>query len=62
MLYEVCTRKFDGWCMYYNENTLYISAQSEEEAREIYKKNKKVGRKKIYVSEVVRKKGIVEFV
>lgn len=61
MLYRVYTKKFDGWCMYYEENTLYIIAESEEEAKEIYKKNVKVGRKKVYVYEA-RKKGVVTFV
>ena len=61
MLYEVCTRTFDGWCMYYSENPLYISAESEEEAKEIYKKAVKVGRKKVYVNKG-NKKGIVRFV
>lgn len=61
MLYKVYTRKSDGWCMYYNQNILYISAESEAEAKEIYKKNVKVGRKKVYVNKS-NKKGIVTFV
>lgn len=61
MIYKVYTQTFDGWCMYYQENTLYISAESEEIAKEIYKRNMKVGRKKIHIDEV-HKQGIVKFV
>ena len=59
MLYEVYTTKFDGWCMCYQQNMLYIIAKSEEEAKKIYKKNVKVGRKKVYVKES-NKKGILK--
>ena len=61
MLYKVYTQTFDGWCMYYEENTMYIIAESEEEAKEIYKKNMKVGRKKVHVDKA-HKKGVVTFV
>lgn len=61
MLYAVYTKKFDGWSGYYHENTLYIIAESEEIAKEIYKRNIKTGRKKIYVDET-RKQGVVKFV
>lgn len=60
MLYAVYTRE-NGWDRYYNENLLHISAESEEEAKEIYKKNIKTGRKKVYVDEA-HKKGVVIFV
>ncbi len=61
MLYKVYTETFDGWCKYYVENALYISAESSEEAKEIYKKNVKVGKKKVYANKS-NKKGIVTFV
>lgn len=61
MLYKVYTKKSDGWCMDYVENVKYISAESEDKAKEIYKKNVKVGKKKVYVNKS-NKKGVVTFV
>lgn len=61
MIYQLHTETFDKWCMTYRENTHYVSADSEEEAIQIYKKNFKVGRKKVYV-EQCNKKGVIKFV
>lgn len=59
MLYAVYTET-KSWDRYYTENLLYVSAESEEIAKEIYKRNIKT-RKKIHVDET-RKQGVVKFV
>lgn len=60
MIYKVYTMKSDGWSTKYVENVRCVSAESEEEAKEIYKKAFKPSRKKIY-AEISNKKGIVIF-